>query len=246
VHFTVSSCPGIFGCTLWNDPDLADNTTITRGTAIANSAYPGVTVPAPPSPASTYAGHIVQWNGDRSAQKSAWLVGIDGRRNWIADAATYNCLKSFGAPGPDALPSATLNQLPDQTGVRATCDQLSVGWTMHRGQDLYSANGAYRLSFQASDGNLVLYNTTTHVALWATFAGTAQFIAMQGDGNLVEYDSASPSRAVWNSGTPGRGYSHLVVQTDGNLVVYNGTKATWATYTNHDTIQLGHPGGYVL
>jgi hypothetical protein len=69
-------------------------------------------------------GHIVQWAGDTKAQKTAWLVVNEGgqlHRHWIASIAAYWCLKNSGAPGPDVLPAAELNQLPDDTGVQATC-----------------------------------------------------------------------------------------------------------------------------
>jgi surface antigen/chitodextrinase len=68
-----------------------------------------------------YVGHIVQWSGDKSPQKAAWLVGSDLHRRWIPDIATYNCLKSKGAPGPDVLPASVLDRLPDLKGVHATC-----------------------------------------------------------------------------------------------------------------------------
>jgi hypothetical protein len=74
----------------------------------------------PPSAASQYAGHIVQWNGDRNPQKTAWLVGPDGKRYWIPTIAIYWCLKEQGHAGPDILPAATLEQLPD-SGQSATC-----------------------------------------------------------------------------------------------------------------------------
>ena len=68
-----------------------------------------------------YAGHIVQWAADTNTQKTSWLVTPDGHRNWIPDAATYNCLKSKGTPGPNVLTSWELNQLPDQSGTWAQC-----------------------------------------------------------------------------------------------------------------------------
>ena len=77
--------------------------------------------PAPPpafNPAA-YNGHIVKQN---NGSTTAWLV-IDpqGHRNWIPTAAVYNCLVAAGHPGPDLLSAAQLNQLPDQTGIWATC-----------------------------------------------------------------------------------------------------------------------------
>ncbi|HEU4393749.1 MAG TPA: CHAP domain-containing protein [Solirubrobacterales bacterium] len=75
----------------------------------------------PANPLSQYIGQIVQWSGDKKAQKTAWLVGPDLRRRWIPDIATYNCLKARGAPGPTKLPASILDKLKDLTGVRATC-----------------------------------------------------------------------------------------------------------------------------
>jgi surface antigen len=76
---------------------------------------------------SQYAGemnHIVQWSGDTKAQKTAWLVVDEGgqlQRHWIPTIAIYWCLKNSGDAGPDVLPAAELNALPDDTGVWATC-----------------------------------------------------------------------------------------------------------------------------
>jgi surface antigen len=81
--------------------------------------------PAHPTP-SQYIGHIVQWDGDRNAQKTAWLVGADARRYWIPTIAMYWCLKQHGAPGPDVLSATTLDQLPD-SGQQASCSGGSGG-----------------------------------------------------------------------------------------------------------------------
>ena len=61
------------------------------------------------------------WSGDTKTYKTAWLVGPDGHRRWIPDAATYHCLIANGAPGPDVLSSQTLDALPDIYGVWAVC-----------------------------------------------------------------------------------------------------------------------------
>jgi hypothetical protein len=83
-------------------------------------------VPAPkakskPNPLKRYADKIVQWSGDKKAQKTAWLVGSDLKRRWIPDIATYNCLKARGVPGPVKLPAKTLDKLKDLRDVRANC-----------------------------------------------------------------------------------------------------------------------------
>jgi surface antigen len=77
-------------------------------------------VPSGPKP-SDYAGHIVQWDGDRAGQKTAWLVGPDLKRRWIPTTEIYGCLKDAGHPGPDVLSAQMLDQLPDLNGEWATC-----------------------------------------------------------------------------------------------------------------------------
>src|SRR6476659_3618339 len=79
-----------------------------------------------------------------------------------------------------------------------------------QGDSLTSPSGRYWLVYQG-DGNLVLYDLATAVALWWT--GTVGEIpgqaVMQGDGNFVVYNAdGSP---VWWSATEG--------DTDGRLFV---------------------------
>lgn len=75
--------------------------------------------PYAPKP-SNYIGHIVQWNGDHNSQKTAWLVGAEGKRYWIPTTAIFFCLREQGHPGPEELPAAMLEQLPD-SGKSASC-----------------------------------------------------------------------------------------------------------------------------
>lgn len=65
-------------------------------------------------------------------------------------------------------------------------------------------------------------------------SGDGRYIArMQTDGNFVVYDrSQSPGKALWNSGTNGTGADRIVMQGDGNLVVYAGPTAQWDSRTH--------------
>jgi surface antigen len=74
-----------------------------------------------------YVGHIVQWDGDRKQQKTAWLVGQDGKRRWIPTTAIYFCLKGHGIPGPDVLPAQRLDEYPDLIGQWADCGPGGYG-----------------------------------------------------------------------------------------------------------------------
>lgn len=105
------------------------------------------------------------------------------------------------------------------------------------------------LSMQG-DGNLVIY-TAAGKAVWAsgtTGSGTANYLNMQADGNLVVYTSTA--KPVWASGVSNadqlcapdsmaldqylqspNGQYKLLMQDDGNLVIYGNGKATWASNT---------------
>ena len=105
------------------------------------------------------------------------------------------------------------------------CNDLATGETLWAGQDIWSTNGAYKLSMQ-TDGNLVSYGPGG--ALWSsrTAGSSAQRVVMQGDGNLVLY--TANNTPVWFTGTSW-GNTRLVVQDDSNVVEYTGSSPLWAT-----------------
>lgn len=122
------------------------------------------------------------------------------------------------------------------------------------------------------DGNLVLY-TSNNVAVWSTSTsgGGASRLILEGDGDLVLYSGSTP---IWSSGTgslkeetigshfftvggailPGQsinspdGRYRLVLQGDGNLVLYSPIRAIWSTSTfgQMDKLRLQKDGNLVL
>ncbi|MGW1049393.1 hypothetical protein [Streptomyces sp. NPDC002521] len=116
-------------------------------------------------------------------------------------------------------------------------------------------SGAY--AYMQSDGNLVVYSSTGS-ALWSshTSGHSGAYFLVQDDGNLVVYSSTGS--ALWSDGTYMRSatigsgqklyggwwaqakYTRLVVQPDGNVVLYRKRdgKAIWSTGTS------GHSGAY--
>jgi len=122
--------------------------------------------------------------------------------------------------------------------------------------------GVDRLVMQA-DGNLVLYNTANQ-ALWSsnTQGNPGARLALQTDGNVVVYSTSNA--ALWatytlhnpdhlsyvnttlNTGQlyPGQSINtadrrfKLVLQADGNLVLYSPTKVLWATGTDSKQVSL--------
>ena len=105
-------------------------------------------------------------------------------------------------------------------------------------ESIYSTSGNYNLTLQR-DGNLVLYNNKTGKSLWASnTAGTAnptQF-TVQADCNVCLYGIKDGNEApYWSTNTwqQATGDIKLIMQDDGNLVLYGDNRAVWKT----DTVQ---------
>ena len=96
---------------------------------------------------------------------------------------------------------------------------LNPGDTLSQGEAIRSANDEYELILQ-DDGNLVLYDLgRKRRVLWSTRTqGRAvRRATMQKDGNFVLY--GYDRKPVWDTGTQGYA-AYLVVQNDGNVVIY--------------------------
>lgn len=131
----------------------------------------------------------------------------------------------------------------------AQSNVLWTNQSMHPGQYLLSQSGRYQFIFQ-TDGNVVLYDLWNgHRALWASntvnrrgfWSTRSDTLTMQGDGNLVLYGYYINSltydiwhvpgqpvqrSAFWasnsndNTWVQYRADPTLVVQNDGNVVIY--------------------------
>jgi hypothetical protein len=132
-----------------------------------------------------------------------------------------------------------------------------------------STNGADRWSVMQGDGNLVVYAgpSTSATPVWSssTQGAAGSRLVMQNDGSLVVYSAGNV--AMWSSGTGHTGASQsalqsngainrltssqslispngsyrAVMQSDGNLVVYNSSgQSQWASGT------AGTSGAYVV
>ncbi|HVF06159.1 MAG TPA: hypothetical protein VNA20_15055 [Frankiaceae bacterium] len=182
----------------------------------------------PKNSVAQYAGHIVQWNGDTKAQKTAWYVTPDLKRLWIPDVATFDCLRGRGAPGPLQLGAQTLDALPDQAGKWAGCgNTLHRNRTLRRGMFLRSADSRFELALRG-DGNLVLTYAPTMRLLWES-GRSADFVVMQQDGNFVAY--RNDGVPVWATNTSGSGGDRIALRSSGDLVLYAGSTARWSTNT---------------
>ncbi|KAH8649327.1 hypothetical protein BX600DRAFT_442587 [Xylariales sp. PMI_506] len=113
-------------------------------------------------------------------------------------------------------------------------DRLPQNTQLRVDESIEDPKGLYKLTLQ-QDGNLVLYDTTYEEALWAS--GTAgpmdpDILAVQEDGTVLYNKVGKP---YWVTDTWGGGGSRtvLVMQTDGNLILYadNDRNPLWTSNT---------------
>lgn len=102
-------------------------------------------------------------------------------------------------------------------------DRLLPGQVLAAGQSLTGKGGAV-LALQ-KDGNLVRYEDGQATWSTSTFGSNARLVLLT-DGNLVL--STAERGAAWTTRTGGHGGSMLLLQKDGNLVLYAGAVALWA------------------
>jgi len=166
------------------------------------------------------------------AQESVWThltgvydAGLQQLRLYVNGALEDTeplSFRPFNASGP-LLIGHTLWQ-------NQMCDQWFGGIddvTVYQGA-MSSASVAITYRLQAADssgGNVLGVNQTLHPSEALHSSDNRFYLWMQQDGNLVLQDNGTP---IWWTGTQGNPDSSLIMQGDGNLVIYrpDGT-ATW-------------------
>lgn len=114
--------------------------------------------------------------------------------------------------------------------------ELPADVTLQSGDGLVSEAEEY-LFFNQGDGNLVTY-TNLGQATWASNTCAAGLshgdLVLLTDGNLVLYDTQGSGKPFWASMSQGLSKSagpyRLVMQDDGNLMIYGNSAATWAIH----------------
>ncbi|MEU6234449.1 DUF6531 domain-containing protein [Kitasatospora sp. NPDC047058] len=167
--------------------------------------------------------------GNRLTQTDAY-----GTTTSTYDAADQLTKTSIGtatttyAHDADGNLTSVKNPYRDQT--------VASGASLAPGTILTSNNA--RLIMQA-DGNLVLYQIDTGLAVWST--GTTGHpgarATLQADGNLVVTDTGGA--VLWSTNTAGNTGAVAKVQDDGNFVLYDAAnKALWSSKTYRDPLAI--------
>jgi hypothetical protein len=132
-----------------------------------------------------------------------------------------------GAVGTAEAATPAVTPTTVYTCTAQSPSSLVNGSYMQAGGCLLSPDQRYELIMQP-DGNLVLYYQTSANPLWASqTSGNADYMTLQTTGNLI----VNGSSLFWQSGSAAPNTS-LVLQNDGNLVIYSVTGAVWSTGTD--------------
>lgn len=196
--------------------------------------------------------NLVYW---RAQNTMTWEQALIHQGNLVKNAGfepnMYSVLNWTEAPGanlPEATPGTFMRAvrqfvnvfLPQPTSTHG----LASDQYLLPNEFRLSVDGRFRLTYQG-DGNLVLRRTSDNGLLWnaqtqlqVTWPYVAGGAWMQGvDGNFVVYKyntgTAQYEYGGFSSSNPyvSRPGSYLIVQSDGNVVVYYGKTAVWSTNT---------------
>jgi len=179
------------------------------------------------------------------AALGALLGGVAGFSRYHGSLAKLAVGTGIGAGAGLALGYGVVglrfNTDPKLSGLDAgttyrirSSDTLMPGERLPPNTRLKSQNRKAYLVLQ-DDRNVVLYETATGRPLWSThtnwdlkekFQGA---FVMQDDGNAVLVDAQN--RPIWATATNGHPGARLVVQNDGNMVIYQGNDAVWNSET---------------
>lgn len=213
-------------------------------------------------------GNLVIYNSSRTA--ALWNTKTGSRPDGLSYVDTRMFSGSHMVAGQSLVSPDSKFRLSAQTdGNLVLYNSAGLAlWNSHTPQQV----GNF-LNYQP-DGNLVLY-AATGKPLWHTHTAHTSpgQLLMQPDGNLVLYDSAvkpiwksdtvqktllatstnsrqsNQSLTVGQSITSTNGSYHLILQADGNLVLYNSAnKALWSSRTNDkpvSTVNMQPDGNFV-
>jgi exopolysaccharide biosynthesis protein len=109
-------------------------------------------------------------------------------------------------------------------------NSIRAGSHLYPSYGLTSRNRCFNFVMK-NDGNLVVYNNNTRTEIWNAGISDNPNISkttLKRNGKLVV--STSNNAEVWSSGKVNNDAPYLILQDDGNLVIYSNRRAVvWAT-----------------
>lgn len=196
-------------------------------TASSTPSYPTLTPSAAPE---AYYGYIAVPGSLNPGTTPGVVYQSDARGNQTA----YDVNVSMTITPQGNAPSMTMEKSESIALLLRAMHRSGVvaPATLRSGEFLESGDGRH-IAVQQSDGNFVVYSSGRPTYATGTFTGRlvpGSFLAVQNDGNLVQYGPTG--RAQFASNTAGTGPGHLLVmQDDGNLVLYGARGPLFATNT---------------
>jgi hypothetical protein len=153
-------------------------------------------------------GNLVLYSG----KKATWATGTYGMGGTEVVMQNDGNLVIYGPQG--AVWSSLLGFAQNT---------LSLGQSLGTNQFIISPDGAYRAILQ-SDGNFVVYGPNG--ATWATgtYGQKVTSVSVR-NGSLT---LSAGRRVSWFTSTARTGATQLVMQNDGNLVLYGPSGAVWS------------------
>ncbi len=150
------------------------------------------------------------------------LYGADNVALWASDTAgNPQARLALGDDGTLALAWPGGERILTQPA-----SELTGGDTLVPGQSLTSPTGRFTLVLQ-EDGNLVEIESGTG-PVWASGTRGDNQVVLDPGGDLSVRSADAPSDpAQWSTGTDAPG-ARLVVQDDGNIVLYAGSTVVWS------------------
>ena len=185
-----------------------------------------------------------------SATASETIHAITNNADKVSGMASQNFTNEYGFGRVNALRVLNTITLPTAPPVPTTTPTtaptpgtptnvtLSAGSALHKDDYLSSSDGKSIYTLQR-DGNFAFYDNFKLVWETGTQRTKADQVIMQGDGNLVLYDSSNV--AIWSAATDRNPGARLNMQNDGNAVINSPTgTALWATNTRHDSSAVSY------
>ena len=164
-----------------------------------------------------------------------WVIRSTSGQVWASNTSEYpSSILALQDDGNIVIYYGGVDVWSSNTCHTPRCDILNPNQALFVNNALTSLNGNYQLIFH-EDGRLVLYEVAGNKPLWIsnTTGHNPHHAIMQTDGDLVVHDLKG--NILWSSGSSTGSKTHgawLILQDDGNLVVYYDNEPLWSSNTH--------------